>query len=222
MLFRYKCLLFKKSIAFVLRLSFSVKWTSCFLSLHWLHPRGLWGKAIWDLPAVCRWQLWPKLLLQSVLRRTHGVPGPGIWNRRGGPDLDHWPQVPDGRDQWRGQLGKEATHPRSISFTESSIRAASTLMRLCPTLLTCLKCTLEEHFVLLLLFFKSIHHIFCSAFLNQSFVTWLKQTFTEADKNGDGSLSINEVLQLLHKLNVNLPRQKVKQMFKVLIKFLVF
>ncbi|XP_068162408.1 1-phosphatidylinositol 4,5-bisphosphate phosphodiesterase eta-2-like [Antennarius striatus] len=43
---------------------------------------------------------------------------------------------------------------------------------------------------------------------------WLKQTFTEADKNGDGSLSIGEVLQLLHKLNVNLPRQKVKQMFK--------
>ncbi|XP_076023335.1 1-phosphatidylinositol 4,5-bisphosphate phosphodiesterase eta-2a [Genypterus blacodes] len=43
---------------------------------------------------------------------------------------------------------------------------------------------------------------------------WLKQTFTEADKNGDGSLNISEVLQLLHKLNVNLPRQKVKQMFK--------
>lgn len=44
---------------------------------------------------------------------------------------------------------------------------------------------------------------------------WLKQTFDEADKNGDGSLSISEVLQLLHKLNVNLPRQRVKQMFKV-------
>uniref|UniRef100_A0A674AUV3 Phosphoinositide phospholipase C n=1 Tax=Salmo trutta TaxID=8032 RepID=A0A674AUV3_SALTR len=41
-----------------------------------------------------------------------------------------------------------------------------------------------------------------------------KLTFAEADKNGDGSLSISEVLQLLHKLNVNLPRQKVKQMFK--------
>uniref|UniRef100_A0A8C2W8S9 Phosphoinositide phospholipase C n=2 Tax=Cyclopterus lumpus TaxID=8103 RepID=A0A8C2W8S9_CYCLU len=40
------------------------------------------------------------------------------------------------------------------------------------------------------------------------------QTFTEADKNGDGSLSIGEVMQLLHKLNVNLPRQRVKQMFK--------
>lgn len=52
-------------------------------------------------------------------------------------------------------------------------------------------------------------------FLNPPVVTWLKQTFTEADKNGDGSLSINEVLHLLHKLNVNLPRQKVKQMFKV-------
>lgn len=44
---------------------------------------------------------------------------------------------------------------------------------------------------------------------------WLKQTFDEADKNGDGCLSITEVLQLMHKLNVNLPRQKVKQMFKV-------
>ncbi|XP_036386605.1 1-phosphatidylinositol 4,5-bisphosphate phosphodiesterase eta-2-like [Megalops cyprinoides] len=43
---------------------------------------------------------------------------------------------------------------------------------------------------------------------------WLKQTFEEADKNGDGCLSIGEVLQLLHKLNVNLPRQQVKQMFK--------
>ncbi|OXB78135.1 UNVERIFIED_CONTAM: hypothetical protein H355_007277 [Colinus virginianus] len=50
-------------------------------------------------------------------------------------------------------------------------------------------------------------------FLN-SCSMWLKQTFDEADKNGDGCLSINEVLQLLHKLNVNLPRQKVKQMFK--------
>ncbi|NWR79873.1 PLCH2 phosphodiesterase, partial [Centropus unirufus] len=43
---------------------------------------------------------------------------------------------------------------------------------------------------------------------------WFAQTFDEADKNGDGSLSISEVLQLMHKLNVNLPRQKVKQMFK--------
>ncbi|KAJ8404665.1 hypothetical protein AAFF_G00335280 [Aldrovandia affinis] len=46
---------------------------------------------------------------------------------------------------------------------------------------------------------------------------WLKQTFTEADKNGDGCLSIGEVLQLLHKLNVNLPRQKVKEMFKKML-----
>lgn len=53
-------------------------------------------------------------------------------------------------------------------------------------------------------------------FLN-SCSMWLKQTFDEADKNGDGSLSISEVLQLMHKLNVNLPRQKVKQMFKVRI-----
>lgn len=62
-------------------------------------------------------------------------------------------------------------------------------------------------------------YLFCKILLQLSLtsnIMWLKQTFTEADKNGDGSLSISEVLQLLHKLNVNLPRQKVKQMFKVL------
>ncbi|KAM4703197.1 1-phosphatidylinositol 4,5-bisphosphate phosphodiesterase eta-2 [Rhinophrynus dorsalis] len=51
-------------------------------------------------------------------------------------------------------------------------------------------------------------------FLQRPILLKLRQTFDEADKNGDGSLSINEVLQLMHKLNVNLPRQKVKQMFK--------
>ncbi|XP_077459403.1 1-phosphatidylinositol 4,5-bisphosphate phosphodiesterase eta-2 [Stigmatopora argus] len=43
---------------------------------------------------------------------------------------------------------------------------------------------------------------------------WLQQTFSEADKNGDGTLSISEVHQLLHKLNVNLPKQKVREMFQ--------
>ncbi|CAB1314677.1 unnamed protein product [Coregonus sp. 'balchen'] len=38
----------------------------------------------------------------------------------------------------------------------------------------------------------------------------------KADKNGDGNLSLGEVLQLLHKLNVNLPRQKVREMFKMM------
>ncbi|PWA22106.1 hypothetical protein CCH79_00010353, partial [Gambusia affinis] len=36
----------------------------------------------------------------------------------------------------------------------------------------------------------------------------------KADKNGDGLLNIDEIYQLLHKLNVNLPRRKVKQMFQ--------
>ncbi|KAM4613745.1 1-phosphatidylinositol 4,5-bisphosphate phosphodiesterase eta-2 [Polymixia lowei] len=49
--------------------------------------------------------------------------------------------------------------------------------------------------------------------LNSGF-TWIQQTFSEADKNGDGTLSIGEVHQLLHKLNVNLPKQKVREMFK--------
>ncbi|KAK2847750.1 hypothetical protein Q7C36_009432 [Tachysurus vachellii] len=33
-------------------------------------------------------------------------------------------------------------------------------------------------------------------------------------KNGDGLLNIDEIYQLLHKMNVNLPRRKVKQMFQ--------
>uniref|UniRef100_A0A2K6KWX3 Phosphoinositide phospholipase C n=1 Tax=Rhinopithecus bieti TaxID=61621 RepID=A0A2K6KWX3_RHIBE len=40
------------------------------------------------------------------------------------------------------------------------------------------------------------------------------QTFEEADKNGDGLLNIEEIHQLMHKLNVNLPRRKVRQMFQ--------
>ncbi|XP_056354959.1 1-phosphatidylinositol 4,5-bisphosphate phosphodiesterase eta-1 isoform X2 [Oenanthe melanoleuca] len=43
---------------------------------------------------------------------------------------------------------------------------------------------------------------------------WVKQTFEEADKNGDGLLNIEEIQQLLHKLNVSLPRRKVRQMFQ--------
>uniref|UniRef100_A0A8C5MKK2 Phosphoinositide phospholipase C n=1 Tax=Leptobrachium leishanense TaxID=445787 RepID=A0A8C5MKK2_9ANUR len=42
----------------------------------------------------------------------------------------------------------------------------------------------------------------------------LKITFEEADKNGDGLLNIEEIYQLMHKLNVNLPRRKVRQMFQ--------
>uniref|UniRef100_A0A8C3I1Q1 Phosphoinositide phospholipase C n=1 Tax=Chrysemys picta bellii TaxID=8478 RepID=A0A8C3I1Q1_CHRPI len=37
---------------------------------------------------------------------------------------------------------------------------------------------------------------------------------SSADKNGDGLLNIEEIHQLMHKLNVNLPRRKVRQMFQ--------
>ncbi|XP_041061150.1 1-phosphatidylinositol 4,5-bisphosphate phosphodiesterase eta-1 [Carcharodon carcharias] len=43
---------------------------------------------------------------------------------------------------------------------------------------------------------------------------WIKQTFEEADRNGDGLLCIEEIYQLMHKLNVNLPRRKIRQMFQ--------
>ena len=44
----------------------------------------------------------------------------------------------------------------------------------------------------------------------------MKATFEAADKSGDGLLSMDEVLKLLHKLNVNLSKRKVKQLFKVI------
>ncbi|XP_070560122.1 1-phosphatidylinositol 4,5-bisphosphate phosphodiesterase eta-2-like [Ptychodera flava] len=43
---------------------------------------------------------------------------------------------------------------------------------------------------------------------------WLKTTFKSADKSGDGLLSISEVIMLLHRLNVNLSKRKVRLMFK--------
>uniref|UniRef100_A0A452HEQ6 Phosphoinositide phospholipase C n=1 Tax=Gopherus agassizii TaxID=38772 RepID=A0A452HEQ6_9SAUR len=45
-------------------------------------------------------------------------------------------------------------------------------------------------------------------------ISGLFYTFEEADKNGDGLLNIEEIHQLMHKLNVNLPRRKVRQMFQ--------
>uniref|UniRef100_A0A8D0HJL8 Phosphoinositide phospholipase C n=1 Tax=Sphenodon punctatus TaxID=8508 RepID=A0A8D0HJL8_SPHPU len=39
-------------------------------------------------------------------------------------------------------------------------------------------------------------------------------SFHFADKNRDGLLNIEEIHQLMHKLNVNLPRRKVRQMFQ--------
>uniref|UniRef100_A0A3Q3IUN2 Phosphoinositide phospholipase C n=1 Tax=Monopterus albus TaxID=43700 RepID=A0A3Q3IUN2_MONAL len=46
------------------------------------------------------------------------------------------------------------------------------------------------------------------SFLLNCSLTWLQQTFSDADKNGDGTLSMRELHQLLHKFNVNLPKQK--------------
>lgn len=70
--------------------------------------------------------------------------------------------------------------------------------------------TLSPHFLS-----TTTHQSIRSFFRLNCSVTWLQQTFSEADKNGDGTLSIGEVHQLLHKLNVNLPKQKVRQMFQV-------
>nr|DBA26105.1 TPA: hypothetical protein GDO54_010403 [Pyxicephalus adspersus] len=63
----------------------------------------------------------------------------------------------------------------------------------------------------------NVHHSAFDFFLElviAYFFHNIKKTFEEADKNGDGLLNIEEIYQLMHKLNVNLPRRKVRQMFQ--------
>ncbi|ETE59651.1 1-phosphatidylinositol-4,5-bisphosphate phosphodiesterase eta-1, partial [Ophiophagus hannah] len=49
----------------------------------------------------------------------------------------------------------------------------------------------------------------------RTWITGLKYLMAGiTDKNGDGLLNIEEIHQLMHKLNVNLPRRKVRQMFQ--------
>ncbi|KAG8512530.1 1-phosphatidylinositol 4,5-bisphosphate phosphodiesterase eta-1 [Galemys pyrenaicus] len=54
----------------------------------------------------------------------------------------------------------------------------------------------------------------CWGFSKDLLLKFSVNTFEEADKNGDGLLNIEEIHQLMHKLNVNLPRRKVRQMFQ--------
>ena len=44
---------------------------------------------------------------------------------------------------------------------------------------------------------------------------WLKDLFDSADKNGDGTLDLKEVLQMMKTLNVGVSKKVVKKMFKV-------
>lgn len=99
----------------------------CSCSFHRLHPGGVRGEAVRDLPALRRGQLRPQLLLHSLLRRTHGVPGPGVRDRGGGADLDHGSEVLDGGHQRRGQPGQAAAHPRPVSFSSSRDAVGSAL-----------------------------------------------------------------------------------------------
>lgn len=95
----------------------SVSWSLliCF-SHYWFHPWSLWGEKVRDLQAICRQPLRPQLLLQCLLWGASQVPGPGFYQLRGSPHLDHWAEIPHGWYQRRRQFGPEATHPWSISF----------------------------------------------------------------------------------------------------------
>lgn len=185
-------------------------------SLHRLHPGGERGPAVRDLPAVPGQQLRSQLLLQHLPRQPPPVAGPGLAQRRGGADLGHGPALPPGRHQRRRQLGPAPAHPGPISL---GTRAGPRDLPSTPSggLLPARAApwgTAQGRGAGTRAGGGSAGPA-RPVLAPNSAPKWLKQTFDEADKNGDGSLSIGEVLQLLHKLNVNLPRQRVKQMFKV-------
>ena len=45
---------------------------------------------------------------------------------------------------------------------------------------------------------------------------WLKKQFKLADISGDGFLNFDECMQLLDNLNLNFPREKAAELFKVI------
>ena len=44
---------------------------------------------------------------------------------------------------------------------------------------------------------------------------WLRDLFEEADKNGDGTLDMKEVLRIMQQLNIGISKKVLKQKFKV-------
>ena len=46
--------------------------------------------------------------------------------------------------------------------------------------------------------------------------------FILADKSGDGLLSVDEVFPLMHKLNVKISNRKLRETFKVCVRFVYF
>ncbi len=49
--------------------------------------------------------------------------------------------------------------------------------------------------------------------------TFLKQMWSRVDKNGDGKLDMNEILSLLHSLNVKYNKKQIKRDFELVNKF---
>ena len=74
------------------------------------------------------------------------------------------------------------------------------------------------YFVWHLILYKFGIHVFFSAedkFSTKIRDRWLKDLFDSADKNGDGTLDLKEVLQMMKTLNVGVSKKVVKKMFKV-------
>ena len=44
---------------------------------------------------------------------------------------------------------------------------------------------------------------------------WLRDLFEDADRNGDGTLDLKEVIAMLRRLNVGVSKKVIKQKFKV-------
>ena len=53
------------------------------------------------------------------------------------------------------------------------------------------------------------------SFINPLLTRWLRDLFEDADRNGDGTLDLKEVIAMLRRLNVGVSKKVIKRKFEV-------
>ena len=54
-----------------------------------------------------------------------------------------------------------------------------------------------------------------NTFFNPLWTRWLRDLFEDADRNGDGTLDLKEVIAMLRRLNVGVSKKVIKRKFEV-------
>ena len=63
--------------------------------------------------------------------------------------------------------------------------------------------------------YEYLHSLFLSCTIFTLTPRWLRDLFEEADRNGDGTLDLKEVVAMLRRLNVGVSKKVIKRKFEV-------